>query len=341
MKLLVSGVVLDQPMGGVRRHNQELLPRLAQRLEAEGGSLTVMAGANGVNLELPESIEVLPTQVPVRPIPMRMLRESQVLAELVKSRGFDAVHTGHLPVPRNLPVPFTWTVHDLRSLDGPGAAFSRRMFAKQVLLHALERARTVLTVSEATRSRLLELRADADVRLVPNGADHFTPLPRNPQGELLHLGHLEPRKNLEVVVRALALDPGLPPLRLAGAAKGGEGERLANLAKELGVDVRFHGPYEEAELPTLLAECAAVVMPSRYEGFGIPVLEAQRAGAPLAISNIPALIEVAGEDVDRFDPKDPEECAEAIRRALAKDAIERELPTWDAAADAWYAAVTP
>ena len=199
----------------------------------------------------------------------------------------------------------------------------------------------MFTVSEFTAAALREARPEVAGRLslVPNAADHFDPLPRAPEDELLCLGHVEPRKNLELVLRALAEDRSLPPVRLAGAAKGGEAERLRTLAGELGVEVRLHGPFEEAELPGLLARCAAVVFPSRLEGFGIPALEALRAGAPLAVSTAGALQEVVGGQVPSFDPEDAAGCARAIRAALAAPAPPAPPFSWDASARAWFEAL--
>ena len=343
-RLLVSGLVLDQPMGGVRRHNQELLPRLARLLRADGGHLALLSGKNGIAFELPGEVEVIPSAIPPRPIPLRALRESKVLEQVAREGRFDLVHTAHLPAPRGLSLPFTITIHDLRSLEGSHSPFSRRMVARQVVGHAIQQAARVFTVSEFTASGLRALHPPVrdKLALVPNAADHFDPLPRAaPEGaELLCLGHLEPRKNLELVLRALAEDPSLPPLRLAGAGKGTEEQRLRALALELGVRVRFHGPFDDRELPDLLAACAAVVFPSRLEGFGIPALEALRAGAPLAISSAGALREVVGEDVPVFEPDDPADCARATRAALRAGPVPAPSSgSWDAAARAWFEAL--
>jgi len=145
-------------------------------------------------------------------------------------------------------------------------------------------------------------------------------------------------------MHALALDPGLPRLVLAGRAKGEERARLTRVAEELGVGARvtFHGPFDDAELPGLYARAACVVLPSHLEGFGIVALEAQRARVPLAVSDTAALREVAGADVPCFAPDDPAACARAIRAAIDADAesIERhalasERFAWDASARQW------
>jgi glycosyltransferase involved in cell wall biosynthesis len=344
-RLLVSGLVLDQPMGGVRRHNQELLPRLARLLRADGGHLALLVGKPGLAFDPGPDIELLTCDVPPRPIPMRALRESKALRREVERGAFDLVHTGHLPAPRALPVPFSLTLHDLRALEGEHTPFSRRLIARQVVGDGLQRAARVFTVSEFTAAGLVKLvdSVRGKLTLIPNAADHFEPAPRAPQpgARLLHLGHLEPRKNLSLLIRALAEDRNLPALQLAGSGKGDEPAKLRALAAQLEVDVLFSGPFDESELPKLLAGCAALILPSKLEGFGIPALEAQRAGVPLAVSRAGALLEVVGPDVPSFDPDDAPGCARAIRTALESGA--RTAPTqgsWDASAEVWYDALT-
>ncbi len=347
-RVLVSGVVLSQAMGGVQRHNRELLPRAARLLARAGGGLAVLAGREGLAFEMPAEVELLSSRVPSGPPLVRSLSEGRALRSalaLAASRGrpFDLVHTAHLPAPRELGVPFTLTLHDLRALELAHTPFSRRFFARSVVGAALQRAAAVITVSETVRASLAARFGARRLAVVPNAGDHLPVLARAP-GELaplLHVGHLEPRKNLELLLRALAGDPALPDLELAGRSKHGEEERLCALARGLGLEarVRFLGPVEDAQLPRLYARCAAVVLPSKLEGFGIVVLEAQRALAPLAIADAGALVEIAGADVPRFDPAAPEDCARAIRAALSRPAevLERQRRsagrfTWDASA---------
>jgi len=326
-RVLVAGAVLAQGPSGVRRHNQELLPRAARRLVAEGGALTVLAGRAGLSFELPEPIETLTSDVPSGPPLQRALHEGRALRsalERAAARGtpFDLVHTGHLPAPRGLPVPLTLTLHDLRALSLEHTPFSRRFVARTVIGAAVSSARLVVTVSETVGELVRTTFRPRVLCVVPNAGDHFVPLPRVPAADapLLAVGHLEPRKNLALLLHALALAPELPRLELAGSAREDEAERLQALVAELGLEprVRFLGPVSDEELVRLHARAAAVVIPSRLEGFGIGVLEAQRAGVPLAIASVGALPEVAGADVPSFAPDDPAGCADAIRAALAQ-----------------------
>lgn len=355
-RVLVSGVVLSQPMGGVRRHNAQLLPRVAELLARHGASLAVLEGTEPVAFDLPEAIERLPGRVPAGPPIVRAAIEARAIAracEVARSAGrpFDLLHTAHFPVPRRLPLPYTLTVHDLRSLDFAHTPFARKLLAGGVVGKAVRGAAAVITVSETMRARLhagWRLAPDR-VHVVPNAADHFEPLPRAARDDapLLHVGHLEPRKNVELLLHALRADASLPPLVLAGRPRGRHGETLERLAAELGVTarVRFLGPFDDAQLSELYATAACVVLPSHLEGFGIAALEARRARVPLAVSRAAVFHEIAGSEVPTFAPDDPDGCAAAIRAALRTPTEELEAAAqaaerfrWDRSAEAWVAA---
>ncbi|HVS10824.1 MAG TPA: glycosyltransferase [Planctomycetota bacterium] len=349
-RVLVAASALAQPMGGARRHAAEILPRAARLLEAHGGRLVLLEGSGGLPFEMP--VERLPSNVPAQPPLVRALLESAALrraltAARAAGRPFDLVHTAHLPAPRAMGVPFTILLHSSRAVSRP--------FGRVVLRDALHRAAVVLAVSESLRQELLALGAAPERTLVvPNAADHLAIHQRHPgeDAALLHVGHVEPNKNLALLLRALALDPSLPALWLAGEPKHGEDRRLRRLARRLGVElrVRFLGLVGDDQLAHLYSRAACVVLPSLRESFDIPALEACRAGAPLAVSNLPALLEVAGPDVPHFDPRDPAACARAIRTAMETPAAElaraaeRAMAfTWDRSAgllvDAWCGAV--
>lgn len=354
-RVLLSGIVLAQPMGGVIRHNAELLPRVARLLEEAGGELVLLEGSGGLAFDLPERVRRIRSQVPsggpLRRAPLESRALLGALAEAqAEGRPFDLWHTGHLPAPRSQ-TPFTLTLHDLRDLELTHTPFSRRLLARSVIGGAVERARLVFTVSSAVKDDI-EARwpsACGRVRVIPNGVDHFTPAARRtaPGAHLVHVGHLEARKNLAVALDALASDEQLPDLDLWGAPKGVHAEELRAHAGAAGVEhrVHFRGPFQDDQLPTILADAAAVVLPSRLEGFGIVALEALRARAPLAMARGAALEEVVGQAALLFDPDDVEGCAGAIRAALARtpEELERgarhaEKYTWDSSARVWFEA---
>jgi alpha-1,3-rhamnosyl/mannosyltransferase len=128
-----------------------------------------------------------------------------------------------------------------------------------------------------------------------------------PDRYLLQVGTVQPRKNYETTLRALAripVDARLPLVAVGGAGWGDSsiGETVARLA--LTPWVRFVGYAGLPDLPALYQMAQAAVFPSLDEGFGLPVLEAFAAGTPLAASNAGALAEVAGEAALLCDPLD-------------------------------------
>ena len=176
-RVLVLGTLLGQPMGGVRRHNAELLPRAAKILEARGGSLAVMEGREPVAFPLPARIQRIPTDAAAHPVLARFATEGRAARQVLANppgASFDLVHTAHLPAPRLSAAPFTITVHDLRHLEASGL---RRSAAGALLLRALrragrERARAHREVVGRVRDDDDALRADPEA-LEDRGADCF------------------------------------------------------------------------------------------------------------------------------------------------------------------------
>lgn len=351
-RVLVSGVCLGQPAGGVRRHNAELLPRVAALLRAEGGDLSVMEGATPIGWDLPGDIERLRTEVPYQPAARRGLAEGRALRRCLAEAGaagrpFDLVHTAHLPAPASLPVPFTLTVHDLRSLDLARTSLPRRLLGRPVLRAAVTRAARVGCVSEAMRSRLEAEFPPARERidLIGNGEDHLPERPREPATPpfMLHVGHVEPRKNLALLLEAMTRFPTLPRLVLAGAGKGEELRRLLSAAERAGISdrVEARGPVSDDELSRLYAGAACAVFPSVLEGFGIGPAEARRAGCPVAASDIPAHLEVSGDAACYFAAGDAGGLARAVMECVALAADGAAAPRapahrWDDCAARWH-----
>ena len=224
------------------------------------------------------------------------------------------------------------TVHDVLWRMLPDTVSPAMRLGTQVLLPtAAMRAQRVITVSQASRDDLIaELRLPRDrIDVVPNGlappgapADAAGARARLDAGErpiVLAVATDLPHKDLATVVQAVAeLPAGERPL-LAVAGQGTDTGALPDLAANLGAqdDVRLLGAVGTTELEDLYAAAAVLATATRYEGFGLPVLEAMARGVPVVCSDLPVLREVAG-DAARYVPvRDPQALAAALRETLA------------------------
>lgn len=336
LQVLWLGSVLGQPRSGVVRHAEEVLPRAAAALAAQGGRLWVLGPA-----ETPTwlaacaqrshgALRIQPADLGSTPA-QRWRREGPAIQALQSTHsGPWLLHSGHLPLPRGLPedLPVTWMLHDTRQLDRRLVGPWRALLARRVYATAAQRADAIVVPSRTVGALLARHSCNAAEKLhvARHGSEHFTPLPRREPQYLLGLGHLEKRKNWELLLSALSLEPRLPTLKLCGHATNGEGERLTARAVQLGVQGRFEilPPAEESELPELFASAAALVLPSRMEGFGLPVIEAFKAGLPVALARAGALPEIGGPHATSFDPDSPAEAAHALLSALARGPRELE-----------------
>lgn len=144
---------------------------------------------------------------------------------------------------------------------------------------------------------------------------------------LLYLGTLQPKKNLEGLIKAFALVTEKFPEKLVIAGKKGWlYEEIFQLVKELGLESRviFTGFVAEEEKPYLIAGAKTYILPSFYEGFGIPVAEAMALGVPVVAANAGSLPEVGGEAAIYCDPYRPESIAEAIEKVLSLNKRQRD-----------------
>lgn len=239
-------------------------------------------------------------------------------------------------LPVGAPCPCVLTLHDVWPLRLPGGLpFMRRMFY-QLMIAWSARARLVVTSSQFSKSEIAELSAvsEAQVRVVPLGVPpergHLEPrrpasLPRDPFA--LIVGVNKPHKNLPMVARAWALLGDRPPLQLVCAGPiDPRHPRFDELAREAGAkQVSVLGRVEEDELAWLYSHATVVLFPTRYEGFGFPLVEAFRHGAAAIASDIPTLRETGDGAAHFCDPDSPTEWAAAIERVARDPAWRAEL----------------
>ena len=220
---------------------------------------------------------------------------------------------------------YVLTVHDLNHIDIPGQGLLKRLYYQLILKRACRRAARVLTVSEFSRSRIVDWAGvpEGQVVNVGNGVGaaftrtgpHFNPGYRY----FLCVSNRKPHKNEERMLRAFAeaaIDPAIR-LLVSGQASGDQLRQIKQLG--LGKRVVFMGSLADDELAARYRGAIGLLFVSLYEGFGLPIVEAMSCGTPVITSRVASMPEIAGDAALLVDP----ESVEGIALAIAEIADDR------------------
>ena len=330
-------------VGGTEIYARRLLEELPR--QRPGTEFVVFSGNEAheslAASDWPQNLRLVRVPVNAKSKPLRIAAEMTALPALDARARIQLLHsfgTTSPPLTRSVRVV---TVHDLIYEHFPEAfpPLARRGLQLLVPVGA-RRAERVQTVSHATKADLVaRLRLDpARIDVVHNGLGMREVASPTPEPELrsryelgaapvvLSVSAALPHKNLERLLHAFVRLGEEPLLVLVGHA-GRMQERLAALARELGIDrrVRFTGWVGDEDVEGLYRLARVFAYPSLHEGFGMPVLEAMHRGVPVASSNATALPEIAGDAAELFEPRDVEAIAAALRRLLTDEQRRAEL----------------
>lgn len=303
-----------------------------------------------------------PTRLPVL---IRYWLDGPVKRHILR-QGADVFFSPDGFVPIRLQVPKVAMVHDVAFLRFPGHLPGRiRRFYKTWMPRFVKAADHVVTVSEFSRREILDAYdlPPEKVSVVLNGcsADYRPLSPEERQAARDHyaegrpyfvfLGAIHPRKNLLTLVQGFEhfLRETGEDVRLviAGRPSWHTGDFFDRLEKSpFRSKINLPGYVPTLEATRLVGGSEAMVYPSWYEGFGLPLLEAMAAGVPVISADAASLPEVAGDAALLFDPSDAEALAEGLRRVcseqdlrqdlIRKGHLRREQFSWDTAAGQLY-----
>jgi glycosyltransferase involved in cell wall biosynthesis len=343
MRIAIDATALPAQLGGAGNYIVRLINGL--RTLNTGDRLLVIAKENDLDRLGPWTAQVEPVAVRLGSRPARLAWEQLLLPVTLRRLRVDLLHSPHYTIPLyGVDARRVVTFHDMIFLLYPG--FHQRtkvMFFSRMIRLAARLANHVIADSSATRAdaiRLLRMQPEA-VTTIPLAADErFAPILdparldaichkyhlRRPF--LLVVSTLEPRKNLGAAIETLAR------LRLTGvdcqlAIAGTKGwayeSMLAGMSRpELASHIRVLGFVSDDDLPALYSASAAFLYPSRYEGFGLPPLEAMACGVPVVASNRSSMPEVVGDGGVLVDPDDIDAMVTAVASLLRNPSARQE-----------------
>ena len=321
---------------GTEQYTWELLGALGS---IDRGRHRYLLYANGYPAALPP----LPPHFELRSIPFPRLWTHLRLAAEMALHAPDLLFVPAHVLPVWSPRRTVVTIHDLGYVHFPAAhPPSRRLYLRLSTRWNAWRATRIVAVTEATKRDII-----AHCRVPPGKIDvvHHGVSPRFRPVEdettlrasaarygiqkpyLLYVGTIQPRKNLLRLIDAwaayLSSSPATTAILVIAGKSGWLTEQIERRAAGLGIADRVHytGYVADGDLPVLLSGAIAYLLPSLYEGFGLPVLEAQACGTPVLTSTTSSLPEVAGDAAVLVDPMD----TAAIRDGIARLIEDSEL----------------
>ena len=272
---------------------------------------------------------------------LRIFWEQVVWPWQLRQHRINLLHSMAFVTPLLSRCPAVITVYDLSFYHFPERFPAlQRFYLSSQTRRSCQRARRVITISESSRQdvhRFLAVPLDQIDVVVPGVDLIYRPLPEtevtafrqkhNLDRFVLHVGTLQPRKNIPVLIQAMAhLDDPTIKLVLVGG-KGWLYDDIFRQVQALGLEERvvFTGYVPDDELPLWYNAAALLVFPSVYEGFGLPVVEAMACGTPVIASNSSSIPEAVGEAGLLFDPNDVESLTNQMTAVLTDATLHSKL----------------
>ena len=304
---------------GVGRYTLSLLQALTSYDDDLVATAFTLRGRGQLDGIVPAGVQVAARPAPARALQALWARAEWPPVELLAGR-LDVFHATNFVLPPLRRARGVVTIHDLSYLHHAGTVSSASARYRAMVPRSLARAGAVVTPSQVTADLVKNAYGTGvPVVVTPLGVDPAWAAAAPPDDALrrelglpssyvVFVGSLEPRKDLRTLLAAHALVPGAPPLVLVGPPGWGEQVDVSGCVTP--------GYLEDERLRSVVAGAAALVVPSRDEGFGLPVLEGLAAGVPVVASDLPVLREVGGDEVTYAAVGEPESFAAALTSAL-------------------------
>jgi len=330
-----AAAALKQPRTGVEEYTYQLIRHLAMLKESKEHRFL---------LYVPSSATFFRNQSrPLNFIFKELLWRGPMWTQLRLALEMSINQPEVLFIPVHV-LPFVHPKNSVVTLHGVEYEYYPQMYPRQHLRYlrwstryALKKARKIIAVSENTRKDLLKwYHAQPEKIAVVHHGFSFEkaslPSPENNSFEkrpyILFVGRLEAKKNILGLLKAFDLlkkKYKVPHKLILGGPRGYGYEKIITPWRSRRNDIIEKGYLTEKEKWLLLQKADVFVLPSFYEGFGLPILEAQAAGCPVVTSNVSSLPEIAGQGALLVDPKDIEQIAEAMYKIINEEQCRKNL----------------
>lgn len=310
-KIILDGIIFSlQNYGGISVYFRELLSALAAT------ELNI-----DLNLDAPLQQDIEGLRASVNLV-QRDARHFERFRACRTSGQNGVFHSSYYRLPSSgSAIPSVVTVHDFihekihRNIKSLAHSSQKK--------RAIQEARAIICISESTKSDLMELvgvRSDQTVYVIPNGVSkNFSPLAerRSASKFALFVGERRFYKNFRLAAESMAFLPDTE-LWCVGGQADTAGD-LKGLSDDVVRRIKFLGHVSEQQLNQLYNQAHCLIYPSAYEGFGIPVAEAMKAGCPVVCLNTAAVIETGGDALEVASEPSGREIAASVIRLLDPD----------------------
>ena len=337
MRIAVDARLVSYALGGISQYTIRLVHALAE-LQSGDEILLLESQKAGPGISWPSPVKRVRLITP----PHNRFEQLTLPMELLRV-PVDVLHSPDFVPPFRRRCRSVLTIHDLACLRFPHLLTSESSRYYGQVGKAVESADQIIAVSLSTKQDLLDLlqvnpeKVTVVYSAAPRECGPMDEKERQEQRALLGLperfilfvGTLEPRKNLPTLLEALPMvwkDHRVPLVVIGG--KGWLYEKVYSTLDRLGLgqeEVRFVGPVPSQQLAYYYGCATCLVMPSLYEGFGLPALEAMACGTPVVVSNVSSLPEIVADAGLLVDPEDVQGLAETLGLLLSDEGLRRRL----------------
>ncbi len=334
MNILITTIVTPNSPNGLLRYIQGLIEYL-QQLDSRNKYYIL------INEELNEHINVthknfkkinigIPYYPRILMRPVYFLWQNFFLKKIIKKYKIDLFHSPN-PIPLFITggKPFVVTIHDVAEFSEKRHSFFKQWFRRYLATRSAHIASAIITVSDFSKSEIVKyLKIDSDkVYVTPLGLSINSTQALKMKFEkpfFLHVSGTKKNKNIDNIIDAFnMLNQNKIQLIFVGGINNRIKEKNILILKKKGI--YFKGYVSDDELKEYYRNAYALVYPSLYEGYGLPIIEAMSFGVPVITSNVTSMPEVAGDAALFVDPRNIESINEAMKVLIKDEDVKLDL----------------